>query len=208
MTLQHLIHLPRSKRVALLTSICLALTLTLAISGVALAHETRAVGKYKLVVGFLNEPALDGQPNGIDFRVTVSDTQKPVEGLEKTVKAEVIYGGGLSMPITLTSRFGQPGAYAAYFIPTRPGAYIFHFTGQIEDTKIDEKFESGPGRFEDVQDTTAIEFPEKAPAASAMAAQLKSAQDAAAGAQTAAYAGIGLGVIGIVVGALGLMRRK
>ena len=196
-----------SHRFTLLAAVLFALALVFAGTGVALAHESRAVGKYKFVVGFLNEPALLNQPNSLDFRVTVSDTAKPVEGLEQSVKVDITSGAS-SMPLVLTARFGQPGAYNGTFIPTRAGSYIFHFTGQIEGTTIDEKFESGPGRFNDVTDISAMQFPIKVPAPADMAAQLKSAQDAAASAQTLAYAGIALGVVGIVVGALGFIRRK
>jgi hypothetical protein len=49
-------------------------------------------------VGFLNEPAFAGQLNGIDLRASIpSENDKPVEGLEQTVKAEVIVGGVRSM---------------------------------------------------------------------------------------------------------------
>jgi len=194
-------------RVKLLAAFVLAACLTAFALGAASAHENRAVGKYRITVGFINEPALLDEPNAIDFRVVVSDTQKPVEGLEKTVKAEVI-AGGKSMPIALRSRYGQPGAYAGDFIPTKAGAYIFHFTGEIEGAKIDEKFESGPGRFNDVADTAAMQFPDKVPAPADVTAQLKAANDTAAGAQSMAYIGIAAGVVGIVVGALSFMRRK
>jgi hypothetical protein len=197
----------RRSRKRLLLSMFLALLLTGLIAGVALAHETRVIGKYKLVVGFLNEPALLNEPNSIDFRVSISDTGKGVEGLDKTIKAEVVYGGS-SMPLALSARFGQPGAYNAYFIPTRAGTYIFHFTGAIEGQNIDEKFESGPGRFNDVSDTSALQFPVKVPAPSEAAAQIKTAQDAASGAQTAAYLGIAAGVLGVILGGLSLLRRK
>src|SRR5512135_2012048 len=103
----------------------------------ALAHERRTVaGKYQFVVGFLNEPAVADQMNGIDLRISTSDG-KPVEGLEQTLKAEVIVGGGArTAQLPLQARFGQPGSYAAYFIPTRDGSYIFHFTGTIEGAPI------------------------------------------------------------------------
>jgi len=196
-----------SHRFTLVLGVLLALVLAVAGTGVAMAHESRAVGKYKFVVGFLNEPALLNEPNSLDFRVIVSDTAKAVEGLDKTVKAEVIYGGS-TMPLALSARFGQPGAYNAFFIPTKAGTYIFHFTGQIEGTNIDEKFESGPGRFNDVTDTSSMQFPVKVPAPADMAALLKSAQDTASFAQTMAYIGIGIGVLGLMVGGLGFMRRK
>jgi hypothetical protein len=202
------------RRFALMLAVLFAFVLAVAGTGVALAHESRAVGKYKFMVGFLNEPALLNEPNSLDFRVTVSDTAKPVEGLDKTVKADIIFGGS-TLPLELSARFGQPGAYNAFFIPTRAGTYIFHFTGQIEGTNIDEKFESGPGRFNDVTDTSTIQFPVKVPAPADMIAQLKSAQDAAASAQSAAvgaqalaYIGIAVGVVGLIVGGLGFMRRK
>jgi hypothetical protein len=198
---------PGSRRAALVLGVMLALVLALAGTGVALAHESRVVGKYRFIVGFVNEPALLNEPNSLDLRVTVSDTAKAVEGLDKTVNAEVIYGGS-TMPLALSARFGQPGAYNAFFIPTKPGTYIFHFTGQVEGMNIDEKFESGPGRFNDVTDTSTMQFPVKVPAPADMAAQLKAAQDAAAGAQTMAYAGIGVGALGLIVGGLAFMRRK
>lgn len=194
-------------RTHLLMAVTLASLMSVFATGIALAHESRIVGKYRIVVGFINEPALLNQPNAIDLRVTISDTQKPVEGLEKTLKAEVTYGGK-TMPVTLRARFGQPGAYAGDFIPTKAGTYIFHFTGKIEDLTIDEKFESGPGRFNDVQDTAAMQFPEKLVAPLDVEAQLKALRDAAATAQTLAYVGIGVGVLGLIVGALGFVRAN
>lgn len=189
-----------------MVSFALALGVTLMLTQVVSAHERRTVGKYEFVVGFLNEPAYVGQPNAIDLRVTDTEAKKPVEGLEKTLQVEVIFGGK-ALPVQLRSRFGQPGAYAGDLIPTKPGAYIFHFTGTIEALKIDEKFESGPGRFGEVEDTSPLQFPEKVAAPLEMATQLKAAQAAAANAQTFAYVGIAVGVLGGILGALGLRRK-
>jgi len=187
------------------------LLLPLASPGIAFAHERRPVaGKYQFVVGFLNEPAIAGQMNGIDLRVSIpGDNDKPVEGLDKTIKAEVIVGGGArSMPLPLQARFGQPGAYAGYFMPTREGSYIFHFTGTIEGSPIDERFESGPGRFNDVQAVQPLQFPDKLPDAQAAASEVNSAREDAATARTLAVAAIVVGVAGLVVGALSLARRR
>src|SRR5690242_10764007 len=94
-----------------------ALTLGLLLAGLFVpgsvtAHERRDLlgGKYQAIVGFLNEPSYDNQLNGLDL--TVNDmSQKdangngtPVPGLEKTLKAEVSYGGK-TMPLTLEARF-------------------------------------------------------------------------------------------------------
>ena len=56
-----------SKRPILLAIVLLA---TLAISPAALAHEGREVGELNFVVGFAEEPALEGQPNAVFLRVT------------------------------------------------------------------------------------------------------------------------------------------
>lgn len=184
----------------------LVIALTLLLVQIASAHERRVVGKYQFVVGFLNEPAYLGVPNGIDLRVTNAETNKPVEGLEKTVKAKVIYGGKNLEP-ALAARFGQPGAYAGYFVPTKTGAYIFQFTGDVEGFKIDEKFESGPGRFGEPEDTSALQFPEKVTDPLELTKQVQAAQAAASSATTLGYVGIGVGVLGVILGALALRKK-
>src|SRR4051812_45093578 len=120
----------RTWRTLVALALALGLCAVLAPSGTS-AHETRdlAGGKYQAVVGFLNEPAYNNQLNGLDLTVTdqtQKDAQgngKPVEGLEKTLKAEVLFGGGKTMPLTIQTRFRMPGKYAAYFEPTAAGTY-------------------------------------------------------------------------------------
>ena len=62
-------------------------------SGHAHAHESRNLGPYQVEVGWLNEPAFAGQVNGLDLSVIDTRTKQPVEGLEKTLTAEVAAGG-------------------------------------------------------------------------------------------------------------------
>src|SRR6476469_3380565 len=101
----------------------------LASAGLASAHEHRDVGNYTLVVGFLNEPAIANEPNGLSLRVetqaaagaatpTASPaagdddafTGAPVEGLADTLQAEVKFGSQ-TQKLDLEPAFGQPGAY-------------------------------------------------------------------------------------------------
>ncbi len=186
-------------------ALALALMLTILFFQLAFAHERRTVGKYDIEAGFLNEPTYVNSPNAIDFRVTNNQTNKPVGGLDSTVKAEIIFGAS-SMPVTLEPNPDEPGAYAGYFIPTRAGSYIFHFTGSIEGMPFDEQFESGPGRFEDPVETTAIQFPDKLASPADMAKQLKAAQDSAASAQLYGLLGTGIGILGLIVAAVALFR--
>jgi hypothetical protein len=201
------IKMKHNKRVALISAATLALLVTLLGVGVALAHEHRVVGNYDFIVGFLNEPAYTGLTNSVDLRISDHQTSKPVEGLEKTLKAEAIFGAS-TMPLQLRARFGQPGAYLADLVPTKAGSYIFHITGNVQGQSVDEKFESGPNTFSDVEDLTALQFPQKVPAALDLATQVKAAQDAASSAQTLAYVGIAVGVLGLIVGGVAMTRRK
>src|SRR3954471_2959188 len=129
---------------------------------VALGRERRAVGAYTFVVGWLNEPSYVNLLNSLDLTVTETAGGKAVEGLEKTLKADLTYGGlTTSQPLTLAPRFGQPGKYSGYVVPTKTGDYTFHITGTAGTMSIDEKFESGPGRFGSIESTDALQYPQK-----------------------------------------------
>jgi len=139
----------------------------------AAAHETRAVGPYTFVVGWVAEPSIAGQSNGLDLTVTETAGDKAVEGLEKALKAEVITGGGAkTRSLELSPDGDRPGHYTSGFVPTRVGEYTFHISGTVGTTKIDEKFESGPNRFEAVTDGSGLQFPDTVPSAADQAKQL------------------------------------
>jgi hypothetical protein len=188
-----------------------------AMPGTVLAHERRVVaGKYQFVVGFLQEPAVQGQLNGVDLRVTNIETNQPVTGLEKTLKVRVRAGGGPEKEFALEPRFNMPGVYAAYFIPSRPGGYVFTFVGTIDGQQINEVFQSGPGRFSDVSPTDELAFPPVAALDPAQIDQTISALsrrvadlEGASGRLTAlAAAGAVLGLVGTGLGIIGLMRGR
>jgi hypothetical protein len=188
----------RFRRPALATS--LALLLILATASAASAHEHREVGEYELTVGFSNEPALAGEPNGLSLAVQAGhgDEGTPVEGLEETLQAEISFGGE-TMPLELRASFGEPGAYTADVIPTETGAYTFRIFGTIEDMQVDESFTSGPETFSEVESTDAISFP--APAAGEEGAtSAEDAKDTADSARTLAIIGLVAGVLGLIAG--------
>ncbi len=124
----------------------------------ALAHERRTVGPYTFVVGFLGEPTFTAVPNAVDLRVSETAANKPVEGLQDTLQVE-ISAAGQKKTYQLRARFGQPGAYAADFVPTRTSTYVFRFFGKVGDRSVDERFESGPGRFEEPESIVDAQFP-------------------------------------------------
>ena len=171
----------------------------------AAAHETRIVGPYTFVVGWVNEPAVAGQSNGLDLTVTETGGDKAVEGLEKTLKAEVVTGGGAkTRTLDLAPDGDQPGHYTSGFVPTRVGDYTFHISGMAGTTKIDEKFESGPNRFDPVTDIVGLEFPDQIPSTGDLAQQLADANMKL----TIAIAIAGLALVVSVASLVPALRRR
>ena len=171
-------------------------------SNIALAHERRIVGPYTFVVGWINEPAYVNVMNSLDLTVTETNGGKAVEGLEKTLKADLTFGGSTTpLPLTLAARFGQPGKYSGFVLPTRVGEYIFHITGTIGTTSINERFESGPGRFGSIESTDPLQYPAKVVSNTDLAARLDQLQ-------TLVIAGIVLGGLALVASAAGIFVRR
>jgi len=168
----------------------------------ALGHERRDVGQYTFVVGWLDEPPLAGQLNAIDLTVTETSGDKPVEGVEQTLKAEVFYGG-LTTPLAVSFRTIQndPGHYAADLIPTKAGSYTFHLFGKVGTQNVDERFESGPNRFDDVDSVSTLQYPDAVPAGADLSSRLATLQSAVDQARVLAFAAIvlGLGALGLSV---------
>ncbi len=183
----------------------------------ASAHERRVVaGKYAFVVGFLEEPAYVEEGNGVSLVVTdTQNSNRPVEGVEKTLKVEVTTAGQ-SKVFDLRTVFNREGGYQAQFIPTKEGSYTFRFFGTIAGTEINEKFESGPGRFDDIQGKAAAQFPAPVPTNGELAQQVRGGstspapaaggdiQDAIDKANSARTTGLVTGGAGILVGLAGL----
>jgi hypothetical protein len=173
-------------------------------SGVILAHERRTIAsKYDVVVGWDKEPAFVNQPNAAGIMIYKAGTQDPVEGIEKTLKVQVASGGNAPRELALRTVFGRKGYYVADMIPTRAGSYIFTFVGTIEDTPVNERFESGPGRFDDVNATDDLQIP---PAGTST--ELQSVRNEINSARTIALVGVILGALGLVVGGLSLFTRR
>jgi hypothetical protein len=183
----------------------------------ASAHEERTVGSYHFVVGFGDEPTYAGEQNSV-ILLLADANDKPVTDLTDTLKVAVSTGTAEPLQLAMEpnfeiGEFGTPGDYRAWFIPTTPGPYSFHFTGSIKGQRVDQTFKSGPTTFDEVKDPAEIQYPVKQPTGgqlatradrettrinTALAAERDQANDDAASART-------LAVIGLVVGALGLI---
>ena len=175
-------------------------------SGTAYAHERRMVGPYQFVVGWLTEPAYVGQLNSLDLRITDTRSNQPVSGLEKTFKADVSAGGLSPFPLAVSARFGTAGAYNGWVMPTVVGQYTFHITGTIDTQNVDEKFQSGPNTFGDIENTATLQYPAKVPVADDLGKKLDTIQSGVDQTRIIAIVGLALGIIAL--GAATLLRRR
>ena len=180
----------------------------------AFAHAQRQAGPIHMEIGFGTEPAYVGQPNSV--QIILTERGKPLVNLGDALKVQVSFGGQ-QQDIPLEANFevggdGTPGDYRAWFIPSQPGPYTFHFTGTVHGTKIDESLTSGPKTFDEVQDPAEAAFPpvntpttqELADRIQQDATRLSDATAAAASAKSAADSARTVAIVGVVVGLIGL----
>jgi hypothetical protein len=208
----------------------LAGTLLLALTSAptVAAHGGIAVGEFHLTIGWIDEPAFVGQPNGVEVFIDDQD-EKPVTDLEADVLSVVVSTAGqdsASLPLgpafSVEDGWGTPGQYSANLIPTSPGEYTFHITGSIHDQAVDVSLTSGEESFSGIESGTELEFPVKQPtlaevgtrldridgrlealqSAVPAAGALVDAQSAAAAASAAADRAL---IIGAILGSAGLV---
>jgi hypothetical protein len=122
----------------------------------ALAHESITVGDYEIVYGWVNEPPIAGQLNGVEIFVndTSGGSEQPVEEhITHSLVVELSYGGE-SKTLTMEPVFDTAGAFDATVIPAIPGLYSLKFSGTLGDTPVDVEVE-----LEEVQAADAVQFP-------------------------------------------------
>jgi len=185
----------RSQRILSVAVVALMMGVLLIAALPALAHEEVQVGPYTLEIGWLDEPPLVGIKNAVFLSIVNEETGEPVEGISAL---KVAISAGNRERELLMRPLGEdtPGQFAGDFIPTRRGVYEVKLTGKIEDTDVDVTRE-----IEEVEDAASIQFPEPLPDALAANRAVEEAKAAASNAQT-------LAIVGIVVGAIGVLRRK
>ena len=175
----------RSRGAIIAAALLFALVAVVVTPRIAQAHERRDVSGYQFVVGWLGEPAYEGEKNGLDLRIAKDG--KPFVGAEQTLKLDVTHvEGKTSKAFVIRAIFNAPGAYTADLLPTASGVYRFRFTGTLELTNVDQTFTSGPGTFGSIEPTTAIQFPQAVAPPREVQGAARGAVDAAATATVAA----------------------
>jgi len=164
-----------------------------------LAHTRVEIDPYVIIVGWENEPVIVGERNALTFEITKSEV--PVEGLESTLDASVLYAGrsfiGDFVPTT------TDGLYSVEILPTVRGLYTVQLSGMIEDTEIDELIEP-----EEVLPANVLQFPESPPETRDLQAEIDELSNQINIARIVAILGLSLALIGVAIAAISLARGR
>ena len=186
-----------SRKFLCVSGLLAALAASLWVPLSAWAHEEVESGGYIFEIGWLSEPVVVGQSNGLELFVAPHDNPEAgVEGIT-TLQFTVEYGSA-SQTYELAPVEDEPGHYSAGFIPAVEGQYTFRLTGTVEGQAVNVEMEP-----EEVVGVGEVAFPPVAD----LNSQVAATQAQAATAQTIAIVGAVLGAGGIALGAYGLMRK-
>lgn len=163
------------------------------------AHSRVEVGPYAIVVGWAAEPPIVGERNALIIEIT--EDEAPVTGVEASLNAELQYAGRtFSANLNPTT---DPGWYSVEIFPTVRGQYAVHLSGSIGDVAVDEVIEP-----EEVFSAARLQFPEAQPDPRELQADIDELTTQLESARTLAYTGIGVGVLGIILAAISMFRRR
>ena len=149
----------------------LSLLLIPSIAGIAYAHTVDAVGEYRVEIGWMNEPVVSGDTNGLELYVSplvdcpdisipleCANSQKfqnGIEGLRKLLKIQFVYDKTQTITLPLVVDHNIPGKYYAFITPTVSGYFQANLVGKILETPVNLSMHPPP-----IAERSYIEFPE------------------------------------------------
>lgn len=193
--------------------------------GVAFAYTVDSVGEYRLEIGWMNEPVVSGETNGIELFVSPLEPELPLEeqefkngvaGLHKFLKMQLILKDE-KITLPLSPDHNIPGKYYAYVNPTVAGFYQTNILGTIGNTTV--SLSMHPPK---VDERAYIEFPESSDLTlnqlidghTAVVGEVNDLKESVSNLEQTesgnemSYAGIGLGIIAIIIAGISLGRSK
>jgi hypothetical protein len=191
------------------SAVAAAALLALATSfAAASAHYVFTAGKYRIAIGWQNEPASGtdtyiGAQNAIQVFIDIAPADDPHGTAVSTLNQDcshpdfqvtVTVGSTTSSPFCPASVYdadtnrGRLDEYDYPLIPTVVGTYTFRIFGTISGTPVDQKVTSGPTTFDSVADASSAEFPVAVPGVAEVATKVDTVNQRAASALTSAQA--------------------
>ena len=198
----------------------------------AFAHQSDSVGDYRIEIDWKNKPIVTGESNAIIVYVSVMDKTKEaadqpfnpdkgIEGLKKTLKIKlVVEEKFITLPLQPTD---IPGKYESAITPTFSGWSQLNFLGKINEQNVNLALHPLQ-----VQEQEVLQFP---PVESSVVEsgdferevndlrgdiralqetinELKEEPEDDNGMSGMIIGAIGLGIAGIVLGAISLAKKK
>ena len=178
------------------------------------AHKTQVAGRYRLTIGWGDEPAFTGSRNFVSVMVTDAGGSA-ITDRDSSLAVEISFGEQ-RLTVPLRSAADRAGEFRAWLVPTRAGTYTFHITGKIKEQAIDITSTCSDTTFDCVVDAADIQFPARDPSVGQLADRINRslpradrAIDTAARAQTTAFVALGTAFIAVAAAfGLGLRRRR
>ena len=151
----------------------LSLLLIPSFAGIAYGHTVDAVGEYRIEIGWMNEPVMSGETNGLELYVSPiidchdisipmecansQEFQNGIEGLKKLLKIQFVYDKTETITLPLVADHDIAGKYYAFITPTVSGYFQANLIGKILDTPVNLSMHPPP-----ISERSYIEFPESA----------------------------------------------
>ena len=207
-----------------LNLLMLVLLIVPGLSGVVYGHTVDSVGEYRVEIGWMTEPVVSGETNAIEFYVSPLEPgleledqvfKNGISDLKKTIKVKLIYKDE-NITLPLSPDHNIPGKYYAFVNPTVSGFYQANILGTIVDTPI--SLSMHPPK---VEERSYIEFPEPSDITVTQmidghTALIEDVGDLKKSIiilennqfNNMGYVGVGVGVIGIIIAIIALVKSK
>lgn len=140
------------EKVALFLAVTLLLSFLAFNPGPVLAHEEVSFGDINVVAGWVDEPPLVNQLNGVLLIITQVSNGQPVNNALAQLDI-TLQKGAETRPLEFQPT-EEAGTYTATILPTQTGQYTVVMRGTITGQAIDGQVE-----IEDVEDTARFTFP-------------------------------------------------
>lgn len=193
--------------------------------GLAYGHTVDSVGSYRLEIGWMNEPVVSGETNGIELYVSPlkqdislkeQKFENGINNLEKSLKIQLVYENE-KIILPLAADHNIAGKYYAFVDPTKAGYYQANILGKIDETVV--SISMHPPK---VDERSYLEFPIKVTEErknivddlKKIQSEIDSIKESISRIEEPnqflilGYVGIGLAVIGIALAVIALNQEK